>query len=59
MDTKANTMNSVMLMLAAEYQAEGNEIVARRLVKAALSLPEASLTNLYNVIQKATNQERG
>lgn len=52
-------MTNAMLMLAAEYQNEGNEKVARDLVSAALSLPDESLMNLYKAIQNFNNGERG
>ena len=52
-------MTSAMLMLATEYQSEGNELVARKLVKAAIALPDESLMNLYKAIQNFNNGERG
>ena len=59
MNITAHKMTSAMLMLAAEYQSEGNELVARKLVKAAIELPDESLMNLYKAIQNYNNGERG
>ena len=59
MNITAAEMTNAMLMLAAEYQIEGNEKVARNLVSAALSLPDESLMNLYKAIQNFNNGERG
>ena len=59
MNITAAEMTNAMLMLAAEYQIEGNEKVARILVSAALSLPDESLMNLYKAIQNFNNGERG
>lgn len=59
MNINAAQMTNAMLMLAAEYQSEGNEMVARKLVKAAIALPDESLMNLYKAIQNFNNSERG
>ena len=59
MNITAAEMTSAMLMLAAEYQSEGNELVARNLVSAALSLPDESLVRLYKAILNYDNGERG
>ena len=59
MNITAAQMTNAMLMLAAEYQNEGNEKVARNLVSAALSLPDESLVRLSKAILNYDNGERG
>jgi hypothetical protein len=58
MNITAAEMTNAMLMLSVEYQIEGNEMVARNLVSAALSLPDESLVRLYKAIRNFDDGER-